>query len=277
MGALHAGHLSLVEQAAKLAETVVVSIFVNPTQFGPEEDYDVYPRDLEADVAQLEALAQTVDTPILVFAPSVNTMYPTFPEPPVVTIDPGKPGTVLEGNTRPGHFAGVCQVVAKLFNLVDPQVAVFGQKDAQQLSIIRRMVRDLSYPVRIVAAPTVRDEDGLALSSRNAYLSAEERQQARALAQSLDLGREQAKHQHPGAVAEQVWEFLLQAEGVEPEYVALVSAEDFSPLYVYTPTSVRGFRPGKDDSEGILLLAAKVGDTRLIDNCELELLHGDHR
>lgn len=277
MGALHEGHLSLVRRAAELADRVVVSIFVNPTQFGPNEDFSRYPRDLDADVAALDKLSVSLDAELVVFAPSVELMYPDFPQPPRITIDPGKFGSGFEGVSRPGHFAGVCQVVAKLFNLVQPQVAVFGQKDAQQLAVIRQMVRDLSYSVQIVGAPIVRDDDGLALSSRNSYLSADERQQALALSQSLQLGLQRARNDHPGSVVESVWEFLQQAEGVEPEYVALVNAEDFAPLYLCTPTSVRGYRRESTSNDGILLLAARVGSTRLIDNCEVELKHGDER
>ena len=177
MGFLHQGHLSLVTQAQKSCASVVVSIFVNPTQFGPSEDLDAYPRDLQRDLSLLEA--QGVD---LVWIPSPEVMYPTGYQTWVEVNEVTQP---LEGSFRPGHFRGVTTVVSKLFNAVQPDVAVFGQKDAQQAAVIRQMTRDLSYPIRIEIAPIAREDDGLALSSRNTYLNPEQRQAATVLNRAL--------------------------------------------------------------------------------------------
>ena len=184
MGALHAGHLALVRHAADLADHVAVSIFVNPLQFGPGEDLDRYPRTLDAD---LELLAR--EGVALVFAPSAAEMYPRGR--PAVTVDPGPLGDLLEGASRPGHFAGVLTVVTKLLGLVRPDVAVFGEKDYQQLALIRRTVADLELGVRIEGAQTVRDPDGLALSSRNRYLTPDQRTEALALSRALRRGAEE--------------------------------------------------------------------------------------
>src|SRR6478735_3656311 len=180
MGALHDGHRALITRARELADVVVVSIFVNPLQFGPNEDLDRYPRPWETDLAIC-----TEDGVDLVFAPSEAVMYPDTPR---VTVSAGAMGTVLEGAARPGHFDGVLTVVAKLFNLVRPDVAVFGEKDAQQLALIRRMVTDLNIPVWVDGCPTVREKDGLALSSRNRYLSPPERVTALSLSLALGVG-----------------------------------------------------------------------------------------
>lgn len=252
MGALHEGHLSLVKLARQQAERVVVSIFVNPTQFGPGEDFERYPRTLDAD---LEALGQAgADA---VFVPEVEVMYPGEAS---VQIDPGPTAQILEGAIRPGHFAGVCQVVAKLFNLVRPDVAVFGEKDAQQLAILRQMTRDLSYPIRIIGAPIIRDIDGLALSSRNAYLSSGEREAALALHRSLEMETMEA------------YRFLQETPGVEPQYVALVTNPAFELLAV---ADQGGFTQNPAPATGsvIRLVAARVGATRLIDNRVMELPH----
>ncbi|HSN85305.1 MAG TPA: pantoate--beta-alanine ligase, partial [Thermoanaerobaculia bacterium] len=177
MGALHEGHLSLVEIARGHADRVVASVFVNPTQFGPNEDFTRYPRQPERDAGMLERAGCD-----LLFLPEVETMYPPGN---TVYVDLGSPSEGLEGHFRPGHFRGVATVVSLLFNLVQPDVAVFGEKDAQQLAVVRKLVRDLHFPVEIVAAPTIREEDGLAMSSRNAYLSPEERRSAAVLHRSL--------------------------------------------------------------------------------------------
>jgi len=177
MGALHDGHLSLVNAASERADYVVVSVFVNPTQFGPGEDFEAYPRDIERDVDLLGA--EGVD---LVFVPTPEIMY--APE-AMVTVDPGPLGQVLEGAARPGHFSGVCTVVTKLFSIALPDLAFFGEKDYQQLTIVRAMARDLDLPVKVIGCPTVRECDGLALSSRNVYLSAEERSAGTVLYRSL--------------------------------------------------------------------------------------------
>lgn len=192
MGALHTGHLELVRRAAATSRSpsgvrglVVVSIFVNPLQFGPGEDYHTYPRDLQADETLLASLND--EAPDIVYAPLVEEMYP---RPLVTTVTVAGLGERLEGRSRPGHFAGVCTVVCKLFHQVAPDVALFGRKDFQQLQVIRRMVADLDLPVKIVAVPTVRETDGLAMSSRNAYLNPVERQAALCLWNSLSLARE---------------------------------------------------------------------------------------
>lgn len=271
MGALHEGHLSLVRAAKKHADRVVVSIFVNPTQFGEGEDYDQYPRTRKEDLAALAALG--VDA---AFVPDVELLYPGYPSPALVTVDPGPQAKILEGAIRPGHFAGVAQVVAKLFHLVQPDVAVFGQKDAQQLAIIRQMVRDLNFPVQIVAVPTVREEDGLALSSRNAYLNPAERRAATALFRGLQQGRRLAEAGSPPAqVVHAAWREMASTNLVDPQYSALVFADDFAPALVRTPM---GWRPQSAGSGPmLLLLAAQVGPARLIDNTEVELNHAPAR
>lgn len=270
MGALHAGHLSLVDLAAANSDQVVVSVFVNPTQFGPGEDYDRYPRDLDAD---LEALSgHPADA---VFVPSRQEMYPDYPAPARVRVVAGRSAEILDGAARPGHFDGVCQVVAKLFNLVEPQVAVFGQKDAQQLAIIKQMVRDLNFPIEIIGAPIVREADGLALSSRNAYLSPTERRSALSLHRALEKGAAAAAGAGAGArqlrqVVAAAFAELAADPGVEPEYAALVEPQSFSLLAEATPAGTEAFRDGTNSLT--LLVAAKVGDTRLIDNLELGAL-----
>jgi pantoate--beta-alanine ligase len=257
MGALHDGHIALLRRAAALAQpngSVVVSVFVNPLQFGPGEDLDRYPRDLDADLAICGR--EGVD---LVFAPNEAQMYPRQQ---LVTVDPGPMGRVLEGASRPGFFTGVLTVVHKLFSLVQPQIAVFGEKDAQQLALIRRMVCDLDLGIRIASVPTVRDPDGLAISSRNAYLSQRERASALALSRALRTGLAEAKA-GPGAVlaaAQHVLDEAARADPpVLPDYLALVSPDTFTPV-----------KPGYA-GDALLLVAARVGATRLIDNMPLVL------
>jgi pantoate--beta-alanine ligase len=245
MGALHAGHVALVRHAATLADTVVASIFVNPLQFGPGEDLDRYPRTLDAD---LDLLAR--EGVELVFAPSAAEMYPDGR--PAVTVDPGPLGALLEGASRPGHFAGVLTVVTKLLGLVGPDVAVFGEKDYQQLALIRRTVADLELGVRIEGAPTVRDPDGLALSSRNRFLDAEQRSQALALSRALRAGAA-AGEQGAGLVLLAATE---QLRGVDVDYLALRGV-DLGPAPAAGPAR--------------LLVAARIGSTRLIDNLPLTL------
>ena len=251
MGALHAGHLSLVELAAGLADTVVVSIFVNPLQFGPSEDLDRYPRDLEGD---LEALSRFDG--VVVFAPSVAEMYPAgAPGTKVV----GGPVTALyEGRSRPGHFDGVLTVVAKLLGIVGPEVAVFGQKDAQQLFLIERMVAELNIPTRVVAGAIERAEDGLALSSRNRFLSAEERRAATALHRALEAAQASADHGLAAAVAA-AQSVVVGEELVRLDYLEVVDPGTFLPV--------------GDDHRGPAraLIAAQLGSTRLIDNDALYL------
>lgn len=261
MGALHEGHLSLVAKAKELAEVVVVSVFVNPTQFAPGEDFESYPRDLEADLAALSKCGAD-----LVFAPSVATMYPNYPGVDQVTINPGPTATILEGATRPTHFAGVAQVVAKLLHLVSPDLAVFGQKDAQQVSIVRQMVKDLAFPVDIVEAPIIRDADGLALSSRNMYLVGNERQDALALSRALQAGL--GEMHSPLAMATAAFE-ILSVPGVQPDYAAVVTAASFDRLAVITKDSVEEFAVPDGPQDCYLLVAAKVGRARLIDNVKV--------
>ncbi|UNX56487.1 pantoate--beta-alanine ligase [Georgenia sp. TF02-10] len=250
MGALHEGHLALVAEARARAEHVVVSIYVNPLQFGPGEDLAAYPRDLEGDLALLAGAGVDV-----VFAPTDAEAYPTEP---LVRIDPGPVAQLLEGRTRPGHFAGVLQIVAKVLALVRPDVAVFGQKDAQQLALVRTLVRDLDLGVEIVAVPIRREPDGLAMSSRNAYLSPTERVRALALSRALAAGRD-AAGDGPTAALAAAREVLDAAEGVTVDYLALVDPDTFLPL------------PDGATGAGLLAVAARVGPTRLIDNMTVQL------
>ncbi|WP_182049520.1 pantoate--beta-alanine ligase [Changpingibacter yushuensis] len=251
MGALHEGHLSLVRAARASAQNVVVSIFVNPLQFGPGEDYEAYPRDLEADMALLGTVGVEV-----VFAPAAEELYPREP---LVRINPGPVAALYEGKTRPTHFAGVLQVVNKVLNLVHPDVAFFGQKDAQQLALIRTLVADLDIPVEIRSVPIKREESGLALSSRNAYLNDEERIEALAISQALIVGRDAAaRGGAPDSVRALVQRHLEQAPGVTLDYLSLVDPETFGEI-----------ESGTAATRGLLVTAAWVGSTRLIDNMEV--------
>ena len=248
MGALHEGHLDLVRAARKANDVVVVSIFVNPIQFAPEEDYGAYPRDLQQDVQALSKVGADV-----VFAPSPETMYPSGQ--PQISFQVGQVGANYEGAARPTHFAGVVQIVSKVFNLVRPHRAYFGQKDAQQLAVVRQLVRDLDYPIRIEAIPIRREPSGLALSSRNAYLSPEEHEQATALNKALTAGLQAAAATGSAtSVLETTKAVLEQAPGVQTEYVALVD-----------PNTMEEVREGQKVT-ATLMLAARVGSTRLIDN-----------
>lgn len=262
MGALHEGHAMLLRTARERAGadgTVVLSVFVNPLQFGPDEDLDRYPRTFDADLEV--AAAEGVD---VVFAPTVAEMYPdgvphegSTSAREAVTVQPGALGDLLEGASRPGHFRGVLTVVAKLFGLVRPDVAVFGEKDYQQLALIRRMAADLCLGLEVVGAPTDRESDGLARSSRNRYLDAEQRQQAVALSRALRAAQDRA----PYGVAAARWaamSVLTTAPGVELDYLALT-------------TTGLGELPDFPEagSEGRVLVAARVGTTRLIDNLPL--------
>lgn len=253
MGALHEGHLANVREARSRGDHVVVSIYVNPLQFGPGEDFENYPRDLDADLALLTREGG-VD---VVFAPDDGEMYPAEP---LVRIDPGPVARTLEGATRPGHFAGVLQVVTKVFSLVRPDVAVFGQKDAQQLALIRTLVRDLDLGVEIAAVPTRREDDGLAMSSRNSYLTSTERAQAAGIYRALAAGAQAASAgEGAPAVLRVTDEVLSAAEGIDKDYLVLVDPETFLPL--------------ADDHRGpgLLAVAARVGTTRLIDNMTVDL------
>lgn len=247
MGYLHEGHLSLVRRARAENDVVVVSVFVNPIQFGPNEDYDRYPRDFERDKMLLEK--EGVDC---VFYPSVEEMYPqdfsTYVEETVLS----KP---LCGRSRPGHFRGVCTVVAKLFNIVKPHRAYFGQKDAQQFRVLRRMVRDLNMDVEMIECPIVREPDGLAMSSRNVYLSPEERGQALALYRSLKLAEELFTKGERDAlkIKREMEEFLRGFDKVKVDYVEIVDEETLEPV-------------SKIEKKVIVAVAAWVGKARLIDN-----------
>ena len=275
MGALHEGHLDLLRRAGALVGaggTVVVTIFVNPLQFAPGEDLDAYPRDLEGDVEKLRTVAENELqlNQLVVFAPTPEVIYPSGT--PQVTINPGPIATVLEGATRPTHFGGVCQVVLNLMHLTRPTWALFGRKDAQQLAIVRAMVRDLSVPLSIEPVDIRRESDGLAMSSRNAYLTPTQRQQALALSQALKAGIAAAENGGDGAAVRQAaLAYLANADGVEVDYVALVGADSFVDL----AGAGLGLDPQKYQpvagEPALLALAAKVGSTRLIDNTLITL------
>lgn len=245
MGALHDGHLRLVARARELGGIVVVSIFVNPLQFGPGEDLDRYPRTLDADVAALDGLAD------IVFAPTAAEMYPQGPSSTRVTA--GEVGTLFEGASRPGHFDGMLTVVAKLFGIVQPDVAVFGQKDAQQVHLVGRMVDDLNLPLTIAVVETVREEDGLALSSRNRYLSPDDRVAAVTLSQALAAGADAADGGVEAALA--AARARIEADpAVKLDYLVIVDQPSFHEA-----------TPGHH-GPALMLVAARVGTTRLIDN-----------
>ena len=248
MGFLHAGHLSLIRVAREAGATfIVVSIFVNPRQFGPSEDLSRYPRDEERDMALLES--EDVD---LLFLPPVEAMYP---DGATTAISVGGVSRPLEGERRPGHFDGVATVVAKLFNIVQADVAAFGRKDAQQCAVIERMVRDLDFPERLVFGETMREADGLAMSSRNSYLSAEERAKAPVLHRALRAGEEAITHGiHEVAGIEKLMHRVVEEEGgVEVDYLAVVDPQTFEP-------------PRDFAREVLVAGAVRVGKTRLIDN-----------
>ncbi|HSQ22556.1 MAG TPA: pantoate--beta-alanine ligase [Coriobacteriia bacterium] len=253
MGALHEGHLSLVRAARERAEYVVVSVFVNPTQFGPGEDFEAYPRDLEGDLELLEA-----EGVALVFAPATATMYAPGA---TVTVDPGPLGDVLEGATRPTHFRGVCTVVAKLFGIVEPDLAFFGEKDFQQLAIVRAMVSDLDLPVRVVGCPTIREPDGLAMSSRNVYLSPDERTAATVLYRALRAAEALALagERDARALVEVMRAEIATEPLVVPDYAEVADAVTLAPLEALGASPARA------------LVAARLGSTRLIDNLALEV------
>ena len=252
MGALHEGHRSLVRAARGRAGSVVVSVFVNPTQFGPGEDFDRYPRTWDADLAALAEEGADV-----VFHPPVDEVYPAGAV--GVAVHPGPLGDFLEGAVRPGHFTGVLTVVAKLFGLVRPDLAVFGEKDYQQLTLIRAMSRELALGVEVVGAPTVREDDGMALSSRNRYLSPEQRATAATLSRALRAGAD-AGQQGARAVLTAACDVLATAPELALDYLELTDP-DLGPVPAAGPAP--------------LLLAARAGSTRLIDNTEIDL--GDPR
>lgn len=256
MGNLHAGHLELVKIAKQHADIVVVSIFVNPTQFGAGEDFDSYPRTLDEDVAKLA----TVDTDY-VFAPSIEEMYPVLPPPTSVLA--GAITTQLCGQSRPGHFDGVGIVVSKLFNIVQPDIAVFGQKDYQQLAIIKQLVRDLSYPIEIIGAPIVRAVDGLALSSRNQYLSATEREAAPVIHQALQY---LAKQLERGEQSQQVVQSLLAETHQRITDAGFII--DYLDIKTDTLESLTNDTVtfNVENKSLMILVAAWLGRARLLDN-----------
>ena len=251
MGALHDGHLALVARAKELADTVVVSIFVNPLQFAAGEDLDRYPRTLDEDVAKLEALGVDV-----VFAPTVDELYPTWPI--QTTIKAGQVGSLYEGRSRVGHFDGVLTIVGKLLNIVAPDFVVFGQKDAQQVFLVKRMVADLNMPVVVDVIETVREEDGLALSSRNRFLDPKERRASRTLSIALEAAASSADR-GIDAVLAAAQSALMGESLVQLDYLKVVE-----------PTT---FLPADDNYRGpaVVLIAATVGSTRLIDNEPIHL------
>jgi len=250
MGNLHAGHLSLVEKAMEVADRVVVSIFVNPLQFNENSDFEAYPRTLDADMQKLDDYR--VDA---IFAPSESELYPQGRE-QITWVDVPALSTILEGSSRPGHFRGVATVVAKLFNCVQPQVAVFGEKDFQQLLVVQRMVTDLNFPIEIIGMPTHREEDGLAMSSRNSRLSAEEGQKAPALYRALQMMRDKilAGESDFALLENQAME-QIAVEGMTPEYVSVRSATDLGML--------------QTSADLVIVAAACLGQTRLIDNIRI--------
>jgi len=253
MGNLHKGHYSLLDAARARADRVVASVFVNPTQFGPREDFASYPRTLAEDAAGLEAHGCD-----LLFAPTVDEIYPYGPV-DMVRIEVPIVSAMLEGEFRPGHFAGVATVVTKLFNLVQPDVAVFGQKDYQQLLVIRRMVRDLALPIEIVAAPTLREANGLAMSSRNQYLTSEQRAHAGLIHQTLRGMGDALRAGVAIEVIERDARATLEQAGFQVDYIVLRRGED---LGVPEPGQRHGL---------VALAAAKLGRARLIDNFLIDL------
>jgi pantoate--beta-alanine ligase len=247
MGALHIGHISLIQTARRQCDYVVVSIFVNPTQFGPTEDFDKYPRPFDEDLQICRQ--QRVD---LVFAPDASETYPT---PNITWVNVEKLTEPLCGRSRPGHFRGVATVCAKLFNITQPDVAFFGQKDAQQALVIKRMVADLNIPVRIEVCPTVREADGLAVSSRNKYLNSAERQDAPLLYKSLQKARQLIRSgiSDPEKIIAEMRKILAASKHLEPEYIEIVD-----------PQTLERLNPVK--APALVAVAARCGSTRLIDN-----------
>ncbi|MDW8329364.1 MAG: pantoate--beta-alanine ligase [Candidatus Bipolaricaulota bacterium] len=252
MGYLHEGHLKLIDIAKEHSDFVVVSIFVNPTQFGPKEDFAAYPRDFERDRRLCEGRGAD-----LIFAPEVSEMYP---ERSLITFQIERLADHLCGARRPGHFNGVVLVVSKLFNIVQPDVAVFGQKDAQQLIIIKRLVQDLNFPVKIISAPTVREHDGLAMSSRNVYLSPEQRAQSTVLYQSLQRARGliESGERDAKKIISEIQKLIATASEAKIDYIEIVNVRDLQPVE-------------RLDGQILIALAVYFGKARLIDNIVLEI------
>jgi pantoate--beta-alanine ligase len=252
MGALHEGHLALVRRGRELADRAVASVFVNPTQFGPAEDLARYPRQPERDAELLEGAGCD-----LLFLPEAETIYPAGH---ATYVDPGGAALGLEGDRRPGHFRGVATVVTALFHLVEPEVAVFGEKDAQQLAVIRQLARDLHFPIEIVGHPTVREPDGLAMSSRNAFLAPNERRAASVIYRALEAARAAIAvgERRAAVLRDRMLEVLKAEPACAPDYAEVVDAETFQPV-----AEARG--------RVVLPIAARLGSTRLIDNLQLEV------
>ena len=256
MGALHDGHLSLIEKAKEEADIVLLSIFVNPKQFAPGEDYSSYPRNEDADISKAAELGVNA-----IFAPTAKEMYPSdF----ATTIQVSGPAEGLETDHRPHFFTGVATVVTKLLTAVMPDVAIFGEKDYQQLRVVKQLVKDLHLPIQIVGAPTIREEDGLALSSRNNYLAPEERQKATALSQTLMTARNALRNGENWNNVQKKALTVLKLSGFKTDYFELRNGD-----YLTAPINLDGSR---------ILVAAKLGDTRLIDNIEvLKAYSANHR
>jgi pantoate--beta-alanine ligase len=254
MGYLHKGHLSLIKIAKKRSDVLVVSIFVNPTQFGPKEDFERYPRDFKRDVLLLESRLGRDD---FVFAPRTKDMYP---DGYLTYVNVDEVTHKLEGAIRPGHFQGVTTVVAKLFNIVQPDIAVFGQKDAQQAVVLKKMVDDLNYGVKMIIAGTVREKDGLALSSRNVYLSKEERKQAKVLYQALRQAKEMIKkgERRASKIVSKMNKLIDKQPLAEIDYIAITDAHSLELL-------------NKLKGEILISLAVRFGKTRLIDNIKIRV------
>ncbi len=252
MGALHAGHLKLVKMAAKRADIVVVSVFVNPAQFGPKEDFGKYPRAFRSDCEKLKEAGANI-----VFHPSVDDIYPRGYS---TYIDMGEMGEILEGASRPGHFRGVATICAKLFNITKPHFAVFGQKDGQQLAIIRQMARDLNFDMKIVRGPIVRTKDGVAMSSRHAYLSESELEKAQVIRHSLDLaaGLVRKGMRDSGAIKSRMEKLIRSVPGSKVDYISFNRWDDLIPQK-------------KLAGEVMISLAVKIGNVRLLDNVILRV------
>jgi len=252
MGYLHQGHLNLMRIAKKKSDVLVVSIFVNPSQFGPKEDFQRYPRDLERDKRLVEKIGCD-----FLFCPKIKDMYPFGYKTYVEVCDLTK---VLEGASRPSHFKGVTTVVAKLFNIVQPDIAVFGQKDFQQAVVLKKMVDDLNYGIKIIAAPTVREKNGLALSSRNLYLSSEQREQVKVLYQALLLAKEMIKkgERNPSKIISKMRELINKQPLADIDYISITDAKILEPLK-------------KLKGEVLFSLAIRFGKTRLIDNIKVKV------
>jgi pantoate--beta-alanine ligase len=253
MGFLHEGHLTLIRQARQVCDIAAVSIFVNPTQFGPDEDFDRYPRDEDGDIRKCESAGADV-----LFMPDAAEMYRSKP---TVFVSVEGISDILEGRIRPGHFRGVATVVSKLFNIVKPHKAFFGQKDYQQCAIIKRMVAGLNMDVEVIVLPTVREQDGLAMSSRNSYLNAEERRAATAIHRALSSAEQMVRAgvREPEKVKNKVLAVLREEREIVIDYVELAHQESFEPL-----VSMK--------ESGVILVAVRLGRTRLIDNSILDFI-----